>query len=104
MFDAELLKARRGRAENMKNRAKFFGTGVGGRRGCVAKNGAARKQGDAGRLKSRADGGEVRRNRLPLGAFKVNDREPRHAGLPCQLSLGDAEKSAARATHFRGKA
>src|ERR1700674_1854461 len=103
MFDAELLKARRGRAENPENSWKFSGAGAGGRRSCAAKNGAARKQGYAGRLKSRSDAGEDRRNGFPFGALKVNDREPRHAGLPGQLSLSDAEERAACAAHLRGK-
>jgi len=103
MFDAESLEARRSGAENPENSWKFSGAGARGRRGCAAQHGAAWKQGDAGRLKSRSDGGENRRNGFPLGALKVNDREPRHAGLPGQLSLSDAEDRATGAAHLWGK-
>ncbi len=110
VFDPELPKARRGHAKNVDDHWKFAGkfaakcsrAGVGGRRACVAEDGSASNQTDAGRFKSRSDGGKAGPNRFPRGALKVNDGEPRDAGLPGQLSLSDAEERAASPAHFGG--
>ncbi len=103
VFDAELLKTRRGSAENVKNRGKFLRAGGCGRHGCVAEDGAAWDEGDAGRLKSRPNDGEIGRNGFARRALEVSDGEPRDVGLPGQLSLTDAEECSASPAHFRGK-
>ncbi|HUY25810.1 MAG TPA: hypothetical protein VMV27_00190 [Candidatus Binataceae bacterium] len=99
----QLLEAGRSRAKNADNRGKLSRARSGGRRGRVEENGAARKQGDPGCFKSLSDGSEIGRNGLARGVLKMSDGEPGNAGLPGQLSLGEAEKSAARAAHFRRK-
>lgn len=103
VFDAEFLKTRRGSAENVKNGGKLLRASCCGRRGCVAEDGAAWDEGDAGRLKSRPNGCEIGRYWFAFRALKVSDGQPGDVRLTSQVSLTDAEECSASAAHFRCK-
>jgi hypothetical protein len=103
VFNAELVKTRRGSAENVKNRREVLRAAGGRSDSFVSQDRAAWDKGDTGRLKSGPNGGEIGRNGFALGTLKVGKGEPRNAGLLGQLSLSDAEECTAGAAHFRGK-
>jgi hypothetical protein len=100
VFDAKLLEPRRGRAKNLENIGTFLRVGEGRLRGWNAEDGTALKQGDAGRLKRRSDGGKIGRNGFALAALKVSDGEPRDVGLPGQFSLASGQPRSSR--HLSG--
>lgn len=81
VFNTELLEARPGSTENIENSWNFLRAGSGRSRSRVSQDGAARDAGNAGRLKSRPDGGEIGRNGLGRTSLEVSDGQPRDAGL-----------------------
>ena len=103
MFDAKLLEAWRGRAEDIENVRNFLRVDGDGRDALIADDGAAWKHGDAGRLERRSDGCETCRNRSARGALEMSDGEPGDAGPLGQLSLSDTQEGTTGPAHFRSQ-